>query len=333
MRSTTLLRRHLRTLAVGALAAWAAASGHAQGSPDAYPDKPVTLIVPTAAAGGTDTISRLIADALSKSLKQPFIIDNRPGANGILGTELAARATPDGYKLLFTYAAAMVVNPSLYRKLPYDPLKDFAPVAQIGRGGNLLLVRPDLPVKTLKEFVAYAKARPGKLNYCSWGSGSGGHLAMESLKKQAGLSMTHVPYKGSGPCVQDLMGGQVDAAFADMSSTVELVRAGRLKALANSGPSRIPMLPDVPTMTEAGYPFGNYSWYGVLAPAKTPPAIVKKLNAAVNQVLKDPAVVQRLRELNFTDLPQNTPEQFAATMQKDLHDWSVLVKDIGLTLE
>ncbi|WP_285414199.1 tripartite tricarboxylate transporter substrate binding protein [Variovorax sp. efr-133-TYG-130] len=330
--TTTFLGHRVRALALGVLAACAAAAGHAQGA-DTYPDKPVTLVVPTAAAGGTDTISRLIADALSKSLKQPFIIDNRPGANGILGTDLVARGTPDGYRLLFTYAAAMVVNPSLYKKLPYDPVKDFAPVAQIGRGGNLLLVRQDLPVKTLKEFIAYAKARPDKLSYCSWGNGSGGHLAMESLKKQAGLVMTHVPYKGSGPCVQDLMGGQVDAAFADMSSTVELVRAGRLKALANSGPSRIPMLPDVPTMTEAGYPFTNYSWYGLLAPAKTPPAIVKKLNTAVNQVLKDPAVVQRLRELNFTDLPQNTPEQFAATMQKDLHDWSVLVKDIGLTLE
>jgi tripartite-type tricarboxylate transporter receptor subunit TctC len=330
--TTTFLGHRLRTMALGVLAACAAAAGHAQGA-DTYPDKPVTLVVPTAAAGGTDTIARLIADALSKAMKQPFIIDNRPGANGILGTDLVARGTPDGYRLLFTYAAAMVVNPSLYKKLPYDPVKDLAPVAQIGRGGNLLLVRQDLPVKTLKEFIAYAKARPDKLSYCSWGNGSGGHLAMESLKKQAGLVMTHVPYKGSGPCVQDLMGGQVDAAFADMSSTVELVRAGRLKALANSGPSRIPMLPDVPTMTEAGYPFTNYSWYGLLAPAKTPPAIVKKLNLAVNQVLKDPAVVQRLRELNFTDLPQNTSEQFAATIQKDLHDWSALVKDIGLTLE
>jgi len=330
--TTTFLGHRLRTMALGVLAACAAAAGHAQGA-DTYPDKPVTLVVPTAAAGGTDTIARLIADALSKAMKQPFIIDNRPGANGILGTDLVARGAPDGYRLLFTYAAAMVVNPSLYKKLPYDPVKDFAPVAQIGRGGNLLLVRQNLPVKTLKEFIAYAKARPDKLSYCSWGNGSGGHLAMESLKKQAGLVMTHVPYKGSGPCVQDLMGGQVDAAFADMSSTVELVRAGRLKALANSGPSRIPMLPDVPTMTEAGYPFTNYSWYGLLAPAKTPPAIVKKLNLAVNQVLKDPAVVQRLRELNFTDLPQNTSEQFAATIQKDLHDWGALVKDIGLTLE
>jgi tripartite-type tricarboxylate transporter receptor subunit TctC len=330
--TTRRLRQRLRTLACGALAAWVATASHAQG-PEAYPDKPVTLVVPTAAAGGTDTIARLIADAVGKSLKQTFIVDNRPGANGILGTDLVARGTPDGYRLLFTYAAAMVVNPSLYKKLPYDPVKDFAPVAQIGRGGNLLLVRKDLPVKTLKEFVAYAKARPDKLSYCSWGNGSGGHLAMESLKKQAGLVMMHVPYKGSGPCVQDLLGGQVDAAFADMSSTVEIVRAGRLKALANSGPSRIPMLPDVPTMTESGYPFTTYAWYGLLAPAKTPPAIVKKLNEAVNQALKDPAVVQRLRELNFTDLPQNTPEQFTATIQQDLRDWGALVKDIGLTLE
>jgi tripartite-type tricarboxylate transporter receptor subunit TctC len=333
MTSPHFLHRPVRALACGAFAAaCVATAAHAQG-PDAYPDKPVTLVVPTAPAGGTDTIARIFAEALGKALGQTFIVDNRPGANGILGAEIVARAAPDGQRLLFTYAAAMVVNPSLYKKLSYDPVKDFAPVAQIGRGGNLLLVRKDLPVKTIQEFVAYAKARPDKLNYCSWGAGSGGHLAMESLKKQAGLVMTHVPYKGSGPCVQDLVGGQVDAAFADISSTVEIVRAGRIRALANSGPSRIPMLPDVPTMTESGYPFKNYAWYGVLAPAKTPPAIVKKLNEAVNQALRDPALVRRMHELNFNDLPQNTPEQFAATIRQDLQDWGALVKDIGLTLE
>ena len=321
----------LRTLLTACVLAALATTSHAQA--DSYPDKPVTLVVPTAPAGGTDTIARLIGDGLGKILKQPFVVDNRPGANRILGSEAVARATPDGYRLLFTYAATMVVNPSLYKKLPYDPQKDFVPIAQVGRGGNLLLVRKDLPVKTIQEFVAYAKARPDKLSYCSWGAGSGGHLAMESLKKQAGLVMTHVPYKGSGPCVQDLVGGQVDAAFADISSTVEIVRAGRIRALANSGPSRIPMLPDVPTMTESGYPFTTYAWYGVLAPAKTPPAVVKKLNEAVNQVLRDPAVVRRMHELNFTDLPQNTPEQFATTIRNDLRDWGALVKDIGLTLE
>ncbi|CAN7513203.1 tripartite tricarboxylate transporter substrate binding protein [Pseudorhodoferax sp. LjRoot39] len=300
---------------------------------EAYPDKPVTLVVPTAAAGGTDTIARVIADALGRRLGQSFVVDNRPGANGILGVEAGARAAPDGYRLLFTYAASVVVNPSLYRKLPFDPQKDLVPIAQVGRGGNLLLVRKDLPVTTLQEFVDYARARPDKLSYCSWGAGSGGHLAMESLKKQAGIVMVHVPYKGSSPCVNDLIGGQVDAAFADTSSTVEIVRAGRLKALANSGPSRLPMLPDVPTMTEAGFPFHNYAWYGLFAPAKTPPAVVHKLNEAVNAALQDRAVVQRMRELNFNDLPQTTPGQFGATIAQDLRDWAALVKSIGLQLE
>ncbi|MDA7416867.1 tripartite tricarboxylate transporter substrate binding protein [Xenophilus arseniciresistens] len=307
-------------------------AAHAQNA-ERYPERPVTLIVPTAPAGGTDTIARLFADALGKAMKQSFVVDNRPGANGILGTETAARAAPDGYRLLFTYAATMAINPSLYKKLPYDPLKDFAPIAQIGRGGNLLMVRKDLPVNTVKEFVAYVKARPDNLSYCSWGAGSGGHLAMESLKKQAGLVMTHVPYKGTAPCVQDLLGSQVDAAFADISSTVEIARSGRVKVLAYGGAGRMPMLPDVPTMTEAGYPFSNYSWYGLFAPAKTPPAIVKRLNEAVNQALKDPAVVQRMRELNFTDLPVETPEQFAATIRQDLNDWGSLVKAVGLSLD
>ena len=317
-----------------ALAAWGALASLAQAAAgDGYPDKPVAVVVPAAAAGGTDTVARMIADALGRRLGQSFVVENRPGANGILGTEAGARAAPDGYRLLFTYAATVVVNPSLYRKLPYDAAKDLAPIAQIGRGGSLLLVRKDLPVTTLKEFIAHAKARPGKLSYCSWGAGSGGHLAMESLKKQAGIDMVHVPYKGSSPCVNDLMGGQVDAAFADVSTTVEIVRAGRLKALATSGPSQLPMLPDVPTMTEAGYPFTNYSWYGLFAPAKTPPAIVQKLNAAVNAVLQEPAIVQRLREFNFTDLQLTTPEEFAATIAQDLRDWSVLVKSIGLQME
>ncbi|WP_038209162.1 Bug family tripartite tricarboxylate transporter substrate binding protein [Xenophilus azovorans] len=321
----------IRPAALAALAALALAGTAA--AQTAYPDKPVTLVVPTAAAGGTDTIARLFADVLGKALKQSFVVDNRPGANGILGVDYVAKGPSDGYRLLFTYAATMAVNPSLYRKLPYDPVKDFAPVAQIGRGGNLLLVRKDLPVNSIKEFVAYVKAHPDKLSYCSWGAGSGGHLAMESLKKQAGLVMTHVPYKGSGPCVQDLMGGQVDAGFADISSTVEIVRSGRVRALAYSGPGRVPMLPDVPTMTESGYPFKNYSWYGVFAPAKTPPAIVQRLNAEIVRALKDPVVVKRMQELNFTDLPLTTPEQFGATLRQDLQDWGALVRSVGVSLD
>jgi tripartite-type tricarboxylate transporter receptor subunit TctC len=302
----------------------------ATGAQAAYPERPIAFIVPTAPAGGTDTIARIFADGLSKELGQPVIIENKPGANGIVGVDTGARSAPDGYRLLFTYAATMVVNPHLYKKLPFDPVKDFEPIVQLGRGGNLLLVNVDMPVKTLKEFVDYVKARPGQISYCSWGTGSGGHLAMESLAKQAKLTMTHVPYKGSMPCVQDLIGGQVQAAFADTSSTMELIRAGRVRVLAHSGFARLAQLPDVASMTEQGYPFKTYAWYGLLAPAKTPRAIVDTVNKAMNRVMADPQVRKRLAELNMTDMPPSTPEQFAATIQKDLTDWGALVKELDI---
>ncbi|MBC7706081.1 MAG: tripartite tricarboxylate transporter substrate binding protein [Rhodoferax sp.] len=300
---------------------------------DTYPNRPVTLVVPSGPAGGTDLMARLVADRLGKALKQTFIVDNKPGANGILGAENVAHAPHDGYRLLFGYAAGLVVNPSLYKKISYDVEKDLAPIAQIGRTGNLLLVNPALPVKTLKEFVDYAKARPDQLNYCSWGTGSGGHLSMESLKRQAGLAMTHVPFKGSAACVQDIIAGHVQAGFGDVSSTVELVRAGKVRALATSGPTRIPNLPDVPTMNEAGFSFTTYSWYGLMAPAGTPRPIIDKLNAAVRDMLTDPVMVARLRELNLTDLPLTKPEEFAATIHKDLNDWGVLVRTLNLKIE
>ncbi|MCD2341657.1 tripartite tricarboxylate transporter substrate binding protein [Ideonella azotifigens] len=313
-----------------------APASHAAPADDAatsYPTRQITLIVPTAAAGGTDTVARLFAPALAQLLKQPVLVENKPGANGILGADAVAHAPPDGHKLLFAYAAAMVVNPSLYRKLPYDTLRDFVPVVQIGRGGNLLLVRSDMPVKTLQDFVAYAKARPGQLSYCSWGAGSGGHLAMESLSRQAGLQMTHVPYKGTAPCVQDLLGGQVNAAFADTTSTVELVKAGKLRPLVNSGPARLPLMPDVPTMNEAGHPFTTYAWYGLFAPAGTPDAIVHKLNRVVNQLIQDPAIRRRMNELNTNEMQSNTPEDFAATIRQDLKDWGQLVRQTGVVLD
>jgi len=297
-----------------------------------YPAKPVTLVVPTAAGGGTDTIARVLAERLGKALNQNFIVDNKPGANGLLGAENVAGGPVDGSRLLFSYTAAMVVNPILLKNPPFDPLRDFAPIAQVGRGGNIFLVRKDLPVSTLKEFVAYAKQHPGKLNYCSWGAGSGGHLTMEILMQQAGIKLAHIPYKGSMPCVQDLIGGQVDAAWADVSSTIPFVQAGRVKALVSSTPSRLPQLPDVPTMNEAGHPFTTYSWYGLFAPAKTPPAIVAKLGDAMQAILKDPAFVQRMTELNFNDVPVLTPEQFKAQVAKDYGAWRELIKAIGLTL-
>ncbi|MCT9810669.1 tripartite tricarboxylate transporter substrate binding protein [Acidovorax sp. Be4] len=303
------------------------------GAQERYPERPVTLVVPTPPAGGTDIVGRLIADRLGKILQQSFIVENKPGANGVLGTDSVAHAKPDGYRLLLTYAAAHVVNPYLLKKMPYDALKDFAPIAQVSRGGNVLLVNPQLPVKTVKEFVDYVRARPDQLNYCSWGTGSGGHLTMENLKQQAGLVMTHAPYKGAMPCVQDIMAGQVQAGFADVTSTIGLVQTGKVRAIALSGPTRLPNFPDVPTLNEAGYPFSNYAWYGVFAPAGTPRPIVQKLNAAMQQMLQEPATAKRLAELNFTDLPLTTPEQFASVVQQDMAQWGVLVRKLDLQPE
>jgi len=275
----------------------------------------------------------LLGDYIGRELKQPVIIENRPGANGQLGAEYVLSGPADGYRVLFSYTAAMVVSPILQKKPPFDPINDFAPIAQIGRGGNVMLVRKDLPVNNFEEFIEYAKERPGKLNYCSWGSGSGGHLAMEVLMQQAGISMTHIPYKGVMPCTQDLIGGQVDANWSDVSSALPFIREGRLKALVTSTPSRTPQLPDVPTLNDVGYPFTAYAWYGMFAPAKTPPAIVAKLNAATQMALKDPAVIKRMNELNFNDLPLTTPDQFKATVASDYKTWSKVIQDIGLTLD
>jgi len=297
---------------------------------DDYPSRPVVLVVPTAPAGGTDTIGRLFAEGLGKILKQTVVVDNRPGANGTIGANAVAQAAPDGYRLLFTYAAAMAVSPAIYNKLPYHPTDSFVPIAQIGRGGNLLVVNNDLPVHTVRELAEYVKARPGQLSYCSWGLGSGGHLTMEHFLKQIDGDMLHVPYKGSSPCVQALISGQVQAAFADTSSTIELIRAGRMRVLAHSGAARLALYPDLPSLTEAGYPFNIYSWYGVFAPAKTPQPIIDKLNGAINQLLQTPETVTRLAQLNMTDLPQKTPAQFAATLRADMVAWGQLIADIDL---
>lgn len=298
-----------------------------------YPSKPVTLVVPTTAGGGADIAARLFADELGKAMKQSFVVDNRAGASAIIGTDYVAKSPPDGYRLLFGFSAPIVMNPALFKKLPYDPVKDFVPIAQIGQGGLVLLVRKDLPAATLKEFVAYGKANPGKLNYCSWGGGSGGHLTMESLKKQASFTMTHIPYKGASPCAQDVMGGQIDAAFIDGLAAQKALTTGRVKALVYSGAERVAYMPEVPTMTEAGYPFKNYSWFGVFAPAKTPPAIVKRLNAEINKAQQDPAVIKRLAGVGFLELPQKTPEEFSATIKQDLQDWSALIKSVGIALD
>ena len=298
-----------------------------------YPEKMVTIVVPTPPGGGTDTIARMFADYLSKELGQTFVIENKPGANGQVGTQHVARGPSDGYRLLFTYTAAMVVAPVMFKTPPFDPIQDFSPIAQIGQGGNIMLVRKDLPVNSIQEFVAYAKHNPGKLNYCSWGAGSGGHLTMEILMQQAGIEMTHIPYKGSAACNQDLLAGEIDANWSDVTTSIPFVQAERAKAMVTSSPDRLPQLPDVPTMNEAGFKFDTYSWYGIFAPTKTSPDIVRKLNEAIQKALQDPAVRQRMHEFNFLNLPLTTPESFKETVVQDLASWKNVIDEIGLTLD
>jgi tripartite-type tricarboxylate transporter receptor subunit TctC len=321
-------QRSAPTLLLAALAL----SGAAAAQPIAG-GKTITIVVPAPPAGGSDLTARLFADRLGKLLQQTVVVDNRAGANGSIGTDYVAKGPSDGTRILLTYTAAMVINPALYKKLPYDPVKDFAPVAQVGRGGNLVLARKDLPVNSLQELAAYAKAHPDKLSYCSWGNGSGGHLVMEYIKKQAGIQISHVPYKGVMPCVQDVLGGQVDVGTADASTAMEFVKAGRIRALAYTSATRLPALPDVPTLTQVGFPFHIYAWYGFFAPAKTPSATVRRLNEAINSAQRDPAVVKRLQELGFTDLPRTTPEEFGSTVRKDLQEWGALVKSVGISID
>jgi tripartite-type tricarboxylate transporter receptor subunit TctC len=294
---------------------------------DTWPNKPVRIIVNTAAGSGGDVSARIFSEQLSKKFGQPFILDFKPGANGIVGTEAAAKSPNDGYTLLYTYTAAHVVNPALYPKLSYDPVKDFTPIAQVGSGGNLLVVGPNLPVNNLSEFIAYVKSKPAdETSYGSWGSGSGGHLSMEALKQQTGLQIKHVPYKSSPTSLMDVMGGVLESAFTSVAGGLPLVMSGKLKAIAVSGPYRVPQLPDVKTMSEQGVNFDVAAYYAFVAPAGTPKSIVDRLNQEINRVLSSPDTIAQLTNLGFSKLPIKTPEEFAETIKSDLVTWGDIVR-------
>lgn len=294
---------------------------------DNWPTKPVTIIVPLAAGSGGDITARVFADYLSKKFGQPFILDFKPGANGIVGTEAAAKAPKDGYTLLYTYTAAHVVNPALYPKLTYDPVKDFTGIAQVGAGGNLLVVAPNFPANNLQEFIAYVKSKPAdELSYASWGSGSGGHLSMEALKQQAGVQIKHIPYKSSPQSLMDVMGGAVESAFTAMASGLPLIQSGKLKAIAISGPYRTPQLPDVKTMSEQGIKFDVAAYYAFVAPTGVPKSIVDRLNKAINEVLVQPETVEKLRSMGFAEMPIKTPEEFNEMIANDRKVWGDIVR-------
>lgn len=297
----------------------------AQAQLAAYPSKPIRLVVPFTPGGSTDILARAIGQELTRAWGQSVIIDNVPGAGGAIGADKVAKSPADGYTLLMGHIGTLAVNPSLYPKLPYNPVKDFAPVAWVARVPNVLVVNPAVPAKTLKELVALAKARPGQLNYGSGGNGSAANLATEYFKLQTGTSLLHIPYRGTAPAVTDLMGGQIQLLFTGAPAVIGQLKNGQLRALAVSSPQRLDALPDVPTVAESGYPgFEADQWYGVVAPAGTPDAIIRRLNAQINLALKSDELRNRLTAEGAVATP-GTPEAFGQLILAEIARWKPVI--------
>jgi tripartite-type tricarboxylate transporter receptor subunit TctC len=290
-----------------------------------YPNKPIKIIAPVQPGGGVDLVARTIADRLGQALGQSIIVDNQSGGGGVVGSMVTARAAPDGYTLMVGYVGTHGTNPAV-RKLPYDAIKDFTPIAMVGGTPNILIVPPTVPVSTLKDFVAYVRANPGKLSYGSSGPGTLTHLAMEQLKVAADLDMIHVPYRGIGPAITDILGGQTQALFPGLAAALPHIKAGKMKPLAVTGTKRHPLLPDVPTFEELGYKgFDGVQWYGIVGPANMPPPIVKRLNEEINKLLANPDLRERLSSEALEPMPMS-PEQFGQYMRTDIDKWSRLAK-------
>jgi tripartite-type tricarboxylate transporter receptor subunit TctC len=316
-------RRHLLKAAGASAALGLTGATWAQGK---FPDRPITLVVPTAPGGTTDFTARLISDALGRALGQTVIVDNKPGASGNIGNQFVAKAKPDGYTLLVAYSGYQVGNPHLFTKAGWDPIKDFAPVAMMTRAPQLLVTKADLPVNTLAELIAYAKSNPGKLNYASSGNGSIQHIAGELFKQLTGTFITHIPYRGAGPAVQDLLGGQVDLFLTTPASVVSHVKAGKLKALAVTSAQRLGTLPNVPTAVEAGLKgFTLDSWFALYAPAGTPPEVVQLLNTEVGKILSQ-ADTKKKSDDAGTTVEQMSPAQLGEFTRKELEYWGQVIK-------
>ena len=321
-----------RIAAVLGVLAWIVAPGSFAQAP-AYPSHPVRIVVPFPAGGTTDILARAVAQRFTEAFGQTFIVDNRPGAGGNIGAELVAKSAPDGYTLVMGTVGTHAINPSLYAKMPYDHIKDFAPVFLVAGVPNVLEVNPSLPVHSVAELVAYAKANPGKLDFASSGSGTSIHLSGEMFKTMAGVSMQHVPYKGSAPALQGLVGGQVQLMFDNLPSSLALIKAGKLRALAVTSAERSATLPDLPTIAESGYPgFEASSWFGLLAPAGTPPAIIAKLNAEGNAWLASPDAKQKLLAQGAI-AAGGSPEDFAHHIAAETAKWAKVVKASGAKVE
>ena len=318
--------------ALAAALAMAACTAVAFAQAPAYPAKPVRIIVPYPAGGTTDIIARLAAAQLSERLRQPFVVENRAGASGAIGSVAVAQAAADGYTLVMGTASSHGINSALQKNLPYDAVKDFAPVTVVASTPNIIVVHPSVPARTLGELLALAKARPGQINFGSTSPGGSPYMSAELLKMMAGVDMTHVPYKGASPMLTDLMGGQIQAGFDNLPSTIAFVRSGKLRALAVTTPQRWPGAADIPTVAESVPGYEVSGWFGLLAPAGTPAAIVQQLNKAINLALQQPDVAEKLRSEGGEVLGGST-EKFDQLLRAELPRWAKTVKASGVSLD
>jgi len=297
----------------------------------AYPTRPIKIIAPVQPGGGVDLVARQVGERLSRAFNQPVVVENQSGGGGIVGSQATARAAPDGYTLMVGYVGTHGTNPAV-RKLPYDAVNDFTPIAMVGGTPNVLVVPPSLPVKTLPEFIAYAKANKGKLSYGSSGPGTLTHLAMEQLKVATDIDMIHVAYRGIGPAITDILGGQTQALFHGLAAALPHIKAGKLLPLAVTGTKRHSLLPDVPTFEELGFKgFDGVQWYGIVGPAKLPPTIVTALNGEINKTLADPSFSERLSAEALQPMPM-TPEAFGQYMRADIAKWTKVAKEQNIQL-
>jgi tripartite-type tricarboxylate transporter receptor subunit TctC len=311
---------------LGAAAAMAAFQAHSQ----AFPAKPIRIVIPFVAGGSSDIVGRAIGSKFQEILGQPAVVENRPGANGAIAAEFVAKAEPDGYTILVGSIGVFSINSALFKDLRYNPLRDFAPITLAVTTPNVLVTRPDLPVSSMKELIAYAKKKPGRLSYCSSGTGSSDHLTGELLKQGAGIFAVHVPYRGGAACQTDLMGSQVDFSYQNLGAVTNYIKAGRMKAFAVTAKARHPQLPNVPNTAEAGFPdLVVTSWQAAVAPAKTPRDVVAKLNDATVRALRSPEVRDRMTQIGF-DVVAGTADEFGAFMKAEVERWTQVVNRGGI---
>jgi len=326
-----LNRRHVLKFSAASVAMLAMRDAFAQS--DAWPSRPITLVVPASAGSGTDLLAREVAHRLGVALKQSVIVDNKPGASGVVGTQAVVRAAPDGHTLLYTNGSNSVMAPALVKTLPYDVQRDLQPIAQSVTGGVILSVNPQFPAKNLTELVEYVKANPGKLTYGTWAVGSSGHLMMEWLKRQTGMQITHVPYKQVTQLLTELSTGVLKIGWTDPASPLPFLETGKIRGIAVSGAVRLPRTPNLPTMGEQGHPFESVGWFGLFGPAGTPKPIIQRLSDELNRIHATPEMAAKMEAMNVGMPIAKTPEQFRTIIANDLQTWKKIVADAGITVD